>query len=377
MEAIKDFTISNRNMAVQARVASVVRPRQQAKNASAHIKHIETVQLVSTTGRLSMIASTDSSTDALAPDTGSDRSSLSPRSTMINSQYPPSVLDVIPLSFHEYYSDEVFEKFPPEESLFKPSDGVLSSFGLVDLYLRRPSFTHRDVVNWELNDLRSLCILHDPIPERPDIFSFNLKEDRFEARIIPLTFTPEQIAAGLALSDLYKESEFTAFHRAELAYQTIQLCDPREIAPNYRPLTKQEWRRIIDYYLLALGCETQARLDFHAALASRVYKKLDKSNLLKRVLLNRAVSSNANKTRNDVNRLVPNNSTPSPSKTNLGAILARTTGSIFGSLNKPDKQSVNPAQVVPRSEQKILWREVQLSVYKRLGLAWEPSELRF
>ncbi|KAK9464451.1 hypothetical protein V1512DRAFT_268257 [Lipomyces arxii] len=293
------------------------------------------------------------------------------RHSTLNTQVPTlSVLDVIPCSFDLMYLPEVFLRFPPQPPhQFYPShsrtpscfgdEGLFSSMGIADLYLRRPSFTKRALVDWEKNDLRSLCIVSELKPEWP--VPPLLKEENFKVVLLPLDSTEDQVATILASSDIYVEAEFSFDHRIRTARETVRICGRKS-----QILTLPEWRRLIDNYLLALGCEAQARLDYAKALAALVARKEQakastvQSNLLRRVLLNRTSS-----TRRAVTQA------PQP-ETGMPGLLSRTN-SFFQTLNI--KKPVPPP--ISITEQKALWREVQLLLYARLGLHWEPTEFSF
>lgn len=204
-----------------------------------------------------------------------------------------SVLDIIPNSFADYYPPELFMLFPPTaraaahvrsrstdntHSLYPSDEGLFSSFGIADLYLRRPSFSYRDLVDWERNDLRSLCFLPDLRPDTlPAWWPADspvsadspplLREEGFHIVVLPLNATDDAIVETLANSDIYLEFAFSQAHRQRLARQTIDLCLRNRLSV----LTKPEWRRLIDNYLLALGCEAQARVDFQVRFSYDIY----------------------------------------------------------------------------------------------------------
>ncbi|KAK7206929.1 hypothetical protein BZA70DRAFT_309721 [Myxozyma melibiosi] len=319
---------------------------------------------------------------------------------------------------------ELFSLFPPEPPLYLSSSSLpdcgllLSSFGLADLYLRRPSFTYRPLVDWERNDLRSLCFLPalspDILPQwyTPDddlsLTPPPLREDAFHITVLPLTADDETIVDKLASSDLYLEFDFSPTHRRRLARETIDLCLPHRT----EVLSKPEWRRVIDNYLLALGCEAQCRVDFQRAIIHRAVRKHEqqlargRSNLLKRALVTRAAATTSGLSPPSPTFLFHFDSPPPspPQPDSQQSFISRTTKDFFQTLtNSPSSSSSPPPTMsppthqipiqfrptipasstiplpisVPKSEQKVIWREVQVHLYSKLGLDWDPTELAF
>ncbi|KAK9359211.1 hypothetical protein V1504DRAFT_435046 [Lipomyces starkeyi] len=467
----------------QSRQAANNVPQTPAKLA-AHFEHVETVGLLqeSDDSFSNITSSTTSTTNvhaasiaryrqrdhATAADGHSDTSFLSrqvsPAPDSPGATIPVlSVLDIIPSSFDDMYPLEVLLLFPPQpphhyhphqsqgtssssHSNYSFGEGLFSSFGIADLYLRRPSFTRRDLIDWEKNDLRSLCIVTELKPEwlpaeptptasslqSPTQITPPLREEHFRIIVLPLCADDETIVYTLAGSDLYVEFGFSMNHRVRLARETINIClrHRRDKAV----LAKPEWRRVIDNYLLALGCEAQGRVEFKKAITIRAQRKQEqqlakrRGNLLKRVLLNRASSSagllpsrtSMSSSGRDTGTAAMTKMTPPSllaglpsSSAGLQAatsFLSRTTKStteFFQNLGPkvltsassetvpesssiqqnprqptmPDFSSsvtsppVNPSVLVSRAEQKVIWREVQIRLYTRLGLDWEPTEL--
>ncbi|KAK9377274.1 uncharacterized protein V1513DRAFT_435851 [Lipomyces chichibuensis] len=456
----------------QSRQAANNLPQTSAKLA-AHFEHVETVDLMheSDDSFSNFTASTKSTTiahaasvaryrhreHATAADGLSDTSFLSRQGSPApdSSAAMLSVLDVIPSCFDDVYPPEVLLLFPPQpphrqypyqsqstslstNSNYSSGEGLFSSFGIADLYLRRPSFTRRDLIDWEKNDLRSLCIVTELKREwltdgqTPTASNLPLREEHFRIVLLPLDADDETIVYTLAGSDLYVEFGFSMSHRVRLARETINIClrHRRDKAV----LTKPEWRRVIDNYLLALGCEAQGRVEFEKAITIRALRKQEqqlakrRGNLLKRVLLNRASSSsgllpswtNMPSSGRDtgpaaITKMTPPSLLAGLPSSSAGiqaatAFLSRTTKSTTeffqnlgpkvsapaspqtvadsSSIQQSPRQPtmpgvsssvtsppVNPSVLVSRAEQKVIWREVQVLLYTRLGLDWEPTEL--
>ncbi|KAK9367034.1 hypothetical protein V1509DRAFT_628074 [Lipomyces kononenkoae] len=398
-------------------------PRTTAKKLAAHFEHVETVDVTNETDDdVSVSSYTESNKSTTSGDGSNRQRRRRPRrhvpttnrqpsdKSILSNQYPSdscattipmlSVLDIIPSSFTDMYPAEVFHRFPPQlphQPYYSSGQGLFTSFGIADLYLRRPSFTHRDLTDWEKNDLRALCMVTELKPEwLPDLpvasdpQSFTqivpiLKEEHFRIIVLPLTADNQTIVDTLSGSDLYVEFGFSVNHRVRLARETINICLSHR--QNNAALTKPEWRRVIDNYLLGLACEAQGRVEFKKALTARVLHKQEqqlakcRGNLLKRVLLDRARSSTS----------------ASPSSTGVSssatAFLSRKTSSTSEfvqnyepstSTSSSHTSGISSSIAIPpmnisvsRPEQKIIWREVQVRLYARLGLDWEPSELAF
>ncbi|KAK9244519.1 hypothetical protein V1506DRAFT_541308 [Lipomyces tetrasporus] len=315
IEDIASLSLNN-NAAGIGRSAANSPPSATPKPA-AHFEHVETVDLprnksddslyslFTASTKSTTIAHASSITRLRAPvadglsdvaSTGSRSLSRQTSSDSSGATIPIlSVLDIIPSSFDDIYPSEVLLLFPPQpphhsypyhsrhassssSSNHASDEGLFSSFGIADLYLRRPSFTRRDLIDWELNDLRSLCIVTelkpDWIPDAQTPTASNhqlltqavpvLREENFRIVLLPLSADEATITDTLANSDLYIEFGFSMNHRVRLARETIDICLRNRSDKSV--LTKPEWRRLIDNYLLALGCEAQGRVDFKVCM---------------------------------------------------------------------------------------------------------------
>ncbi|KAK9384179.1 hypothetical protein V1515DRAFT_624559 [Lipomyces mesembrius] len=229
----------------QSRQAANNLPQTSAKLA-AHCEHVETIDLI------------HDSDDSLSNFTVSTKSTtnVSPVPDSSGATIPVlSVVDIIPSSFEDMYTPEVLLLFPPQPlhhySLYHSQstssisnsnhsfgEGLFSSFGIADLYLRRPSFTRRDLIDWEKNDLWSLCIVTELNPEwlpdeltpaasnlqSPTQIIPPLREEHFRMIVLPLYADDETVVYTLAGADLYVEFGFSMNHRVRLARETINIC---------------------------------------------------------------------------------------------------------------------------------------------------------
>ncbi|KAK9458275.1 hypothetical protein V1511DRAFT_508364 [Dipodascopsis uninucleata] len=416
-----------------------------------------------------------------------------------------SVRDIVPKSFEEYYPEILFRKFPrrvDDPVVLDIMNSTAEKFGLPNYTsLHRPSFTQRDLVDWIKNDIRSLCFvtsieqtwnakldafLDDDENESENQFNeyisktcYDLKERGFQILVLPLDSDYDTIIDILVSSNIYAEFKFShnfRYHQAKDALDTCLLLkgDRGDRQRRRRPFrSKMEWRRIIDNYLLALGIEAQARVDFQKVITLQAKSNYRKSNLLKRVLLSRASAvAGFSESRKALQRIISSSSSgatiaekvissdsstkfarpsfrssgsfkfrrfsSSPSSSALSSSSASTvpivhspltqapltadpstlsasnmsatatsfitrTTNLFKAnssqkaaenqqekpycqINNDDSRyydqnpyysptGIDPTGLVSVHEQRVIWRDVQLSIFKRLGLNWIPTEL--
>ncbi|KAK9460911.1 uncharacterized protein V1516DRAFT_674468 [Lipomyces oligophaga] len=337
-----------------------------------------------------------------------------------------SVLDVVPSLFTEYYPAEVFRRFPPRPPRSPPApsaafvstvtpttasvtnsnamsairsrarsrtrsppphpstsveEGFLAGFGLAHLYYIRPSFTHRALVDWEKNDLRSLCIVPDLHVEwqpylNDDGKSARLREDGFVLRVLPTRTNVDEIVDCLVNSDLYREHNISPTQRERFVRDTVKLCSAnRNSNDGQLELTKQEWRRIIDIYLLLLGCEAQAQADFERALKYRAALRqkqkqpltTDKSSERSTDQASQTLASIRGRRENLVKRTLVSRAVSTPPSV--------SSSSSSSSPSSPSITISDAKQIVTIGEQKQIWHDIQILLYSRLGLDWVPTEL--
>ncbi|KAK9452394.1 uncharacterized protein V1518DRAFT_65550 [Limtongia smithiae] len=404
--------------------------RRRAK-AQANFEHVETVpgQLASTTTTSRTPSVSSRSTASTMSTGGGDASELAVTAAPvpIDPAYPRvlSLVDVVPTSFENDYPAPLLSHFPPQSPHGILDDNVFARHGLADILSRRPSFTRRALVDWDRNDLRSLCF----VPALPPSWVSSsgkvpvLREDGYAIVVLPYDANDDAIAHILARSDLYIEFAFSEAHKLRLARETIELCIPATTpraavtatttmttttTTPTRVLTRAQWRRVLDNYLLALGCDAQARLDFQTAIMYRALRKQEqqlaqrRGNLLKRVLLTRASSSTSPpsatssflaKTGGLFQLRAANAQSPFVSSLPTTPALTATSSphaplpvhladSCFSSSSSSTstvpaalEQFAASTQLVSHAEQKQIWHDVQALLFSRLGLDWEPTEL--
>lgn len=232
----------------------------------------------------------------------------------------------------------------------------------------RPKFTKRELLDWDLNDIRSLLIIEKVKPEwgthLPVIhfgsaldttYRYSEVPPQFKIQLLPLNSPDEIIIDILVNSDIYKEAQLDFQFKLTSARYTVAAARRRhrELAGVDSPvmhLSKPEWRNIIENYLLNLAVEAQCRFDFknsclefkkwklHTASSPAVPLKQETS-LLRRALLR---------------------------NTRLKYTGEQERQSISSSKNKIS---------ISKEEKNILWVQCQSKVYQRLGLDWTPDSI--
>lgn len=159
--------------------------------------------------------------------------------------------DAIPKDFTPYYEPAHFQK-----------GAYLTDRG-------RPEFTDRSLVDWELQDTRSLLFMPNLRPEWPSVPA--VREKEYQIYVLPLTATKDKAVNTLTDSNLYKESNVDRNVRLQIAKSSV---DAVYADAHGQPLTLPQWRHMIENYLLNLGCEVQVRLDYKRALRQLKRNKL-------------------------------------------------------------------------------------------------------
>lgn len=224
----------------------------------------------------------------------------------------------LPSKFRPFYAPDLYET--PEN---------INEFG-------RPKFTERDLVDWGLNDVRSLLFWHKPrkawggrVPE--------IKESGFRIELLPLNASDSKIISVLSNSSIYREHNIEKEIREQLAAGAVR--GTREISGKRQKLTLPQWRYMIESYLLNMGCEAQTRLDYTNAILKLKKRKL---------LGDSPLSKLSSRLRCDMRQL-------------RGAPLEKQL------------QDVDVSEV----EMRETFEQVQLAIYKRLGLDWEADTVVF
>lgn len=136
----------------------------------------------------------------------------------------------------------------------------------------RPEFTNRALIDWNLNDVRSLLIIHELRPEwgnnLPKIIAPNPHGPKYRFQLLPLYCSDEFIIQSLVGSDLYLEANLDHEFKVKSATYIVKTARERHELMNrgtkesFMNLQKFEWRNIIENYLLNLAVEAQCRYDF-------------------------------------------------------------------------------------------------------------------
>ncbi|KAF0269437.1 hypothetical protein FOG48_01351 [Hanseniaspora uvarum] len=235
--------------------------------------------------------------------------------------------DALPMNFNDYY-------FP--ENLMDKSQLLPNG---------RPKFSHRPgLVDWNLNDLRSLLIVdqlrNEWFGKQPTIYPEEIvitnskngvrekQNINFKIVVLPLNSDDNTIVNTLVYSDLYFEHGLDPHFKLMTAKYIVQnarkkysaLHGPNSVHFNML-LSKPEWRNIIDNYLLNIGVEAQCRLEFK--IKCKEYKRWKQEQLL--------------------------------------------------AQSKSQHQTDNTPIVITKEEKALLWQQIQKDVYNRVGLDWQPD----
>lgn len=273
--------------------------------------------------------------------------------------------------------DTVATLFNDSINLYTPmitlSEVVPSSFE--DMYLPeflknalpngRPNFTERELIDWELNDLRSLLIIAELKPDWNGQIPIIYSPPGFRISYLPLDSSNESIINALVQSDLYKERIRDQKYRYEIAKHTVttarsrhsarvkQMINDKAVVKN--SLEKYEWRNIIENYSLNLAIEAQCRHDLKKCVS--VLKRQRKKQL------------NGELQKGSFPPPPPKLQREKGSKNNSLLKKAITNGYTIYKKNDETFQNMN-SELVGSEEIGIIWSQVQENVYSRVGLNW-------
>lgn len=268
--------------------------------------------------------------------------------------------DVLPKKFDDMYSPDVLR-------------GECFANG-------RPTFTSRNIIDWELNDIRSLLMITEiwnfpgnlKVPDLkvpPKLAPYKLR-----IQYVPLNSNDDFIVHSLVESDIYKESKFELNFRMKTADFIVQSArrrhqefmvnnyhitrdmvetDPQAQELFFSSFFKYEMRNIIENFLLNLGVETQCRLDFKTVCST--LKKKRKRDLLcqngHQMLSNDFLSSRST-SKNLLMKAVVNN---------------------MNDTAKSQSDKSDLSYKLTKQEKASIWQTVQAQVYENLGLDWQPD----
>ncbi|EJS41756.1 std1p [Saccharomyces arboricola H-6] len=267
--------------------------------------------------------------------------------------------DALPKTFYDMYSPEVLMSDPASI-----------------LYNGRPKFTKRELLDWDLNDIRSLLIVEQLRPEwgsqLPTVVTCGVNLPQFRLQLLPLCSSDEFITATLVNSDLYIEANLDRNFKLTSAKYTVASARKRheEMTGFSEPimrLSKPEWRNIIENYLLNVAVEAQCRYDFKQKRSE--YKRW------------KLVNSNLKRPDMPPPSIIPHGF-QAHDYSNSGGLLKKALMKNFQIKNfKNDaktlgagtqKNVVNKVSLTSE-ERAAIWLQCQTQVYQRLGLDWKPD----
>lgn len=236
----------------------------------------------------------------------------------------------------------------------------------------RPKFTKRELLDWDLNDIRSLLIVERlrpewgyqlPIIEFQPMFSASNGScaPQFRMQLLPLDSSDEVIIQTLVESDLYLEAHLDYEFKLTSAKYTVGAARQRheQITGLNEPvmhLSKPEWRNIIENYLLNIAVETQCRFDFKRSCSD--YKKWKQEQLLVK--------------KPD---MPPPSIIPTQQNRNTSLLKRALLKNTAMKLSHAEEKPVLIKVTLTKEEKAMLWSQCQSQVYQRLGLDWTPDAM--
>lgn len=294
-------------------------------------------------------------------DMSSYDSSLFSSSSTLSSQYKPNPCNNTNVAYttdnYEYYSntDNISVnniKLPPLNfiTMITLRDAIPKDYS--DMYSvatfqqneilpnGRPKFTQRDLMDWDINDIRSLLIVDKLKPAWGNSIpmvtinsnEYSVYHDsngnliQFRIILLPLHSSEQTIIDTLVNSDLYMESGLDYEFRYAIAKYIVESVKkkyesiPNKIVNGVIYLDKITWRNVIENYLLNIAVEAQCRFDFRQRCRDFEKWKLD-------------------------------------------------------NLKQGSVEDTRGRIVLTKEEKLILWSQCQAQVYQRLSLDWKPDKV--
>lgn len=271
-----------------------------------------------------------------------------------------SLEDALPKNFYDMYSPEI---------LTDPTNLLCNG---------RPKFTKRELLDWDLNDIRSLLIVEKLRPEwgsqLPEVITSNQSLPKFRLILLPLNACDETIIQTLVNSDLYLEANLDFEFKLTSAKYTVAAARKRHeqllgYQENIMQLTKPEWRNIIENYLLNIAVEAQCRSDFKQRCSEFKKWKLQQANLKRPDM--------------PPPSLVPVNHPKSSGSLLKRALMKnlqlknmKNDNDQDASMAGPSKGVLNGKISLTKEEKAQIWTQCQSQVYQRLGLDWKPDSMQ-
>lgn len=278
--------------------------------------------------------------------------------------------EALPKTFYDMYAPEIFAQDPSKI-----------------LYNGRPSFTKRELLDWDLNDIRSLLIIEQPRqhwgPNLPEIVTpsdSNLPNFRFV--LLPLCASDDFIINTLVNSDLYVEANLDYEFKLTSARYTVAAARKRheQITGSHEPimsLSKPEWRNIIENYLLNIAVEAQCRFDFKQQCSDFKKWKAQQTNLKKPDMPPPSViplsmrKDNMNSSSSGGNALLKKALMKNMQMKNIQQQQSQASPAQAGSSGHH-----SPKVSLTKEEKANIWSHCQAQVYQRLDLDWKPDAVR-
>lgn len=313
----------------------------------------------------------------------SQPSTVFTHSTVDSSFLPPpkivtqvSLQDALPKTFYDMYAPEI---------LTDPSNLLCNG---------RPKFTERALLDWELNDIRSLLIVEKYRPEwgnqLPEIVTDAPNLPHFRFQLLPLNSSDDFIIQTLVSSDLYMEANLDDQFKLTSARYTVAAARKRheQMTGRIEPimeLSKPEWRNIVENYLLNIAVEAQCRFDFKHRCSEYKKFKFQQSNLKRPHMPPPKLIPN-----NDRGNFMENDRSGNGSSLLKKALLKNlqlksfnknNAGDNNGNSNDSNARSTGSIQQnegkisLTKEEKAMLWSQCQAQVYQRLGLDWQPDKV--
>lgn len=262
--------------------------------------------------------------------------------------------DALPKTFYDMYAPEVVMSDP----------GNLLPNG-------RPKFTERELLDWELNDIRSLLIVEKLRPEwggmLPRIIAPRDDIPQFRLQYLPLCSSDPFIIETLVSSDLYAEANLDYEFKLTSAKYTVAAARKRHEQQTGKQeavmqLSKPEWRNIIENYLLNVAVEAQCRFDFkHRCSEFKKWKQVHQQK-----------SGNLRRPDMPPPSFIPPKSHSSHSRGNL--LEKALLKSFQKNVDDGSAGLIRQGKVhLTKEEKNEIWSQCQARVYQRLGLDWMPD----
>ncbi|CCF57601.1 hypothetical protein KAFR_0C06100 [Kazachstania africana CBS 2517] len=292
--------------------------------------------------------------------------------------------DSVPLTHSKFITQLSLEEALPKTFFDMYSPEVLMSDPSKVLYNGRPSFTKRELLDWDLNDVRSLLIVENLRPEwghqLPEIINRTAPSlPKFRFQLLPLNSADTVIIQTLVNSDLYLEANIDYEFKLTSAKYTVAAARKRheQIVGVHEPimtLSKPEWRNIIENYLLNIAVEAQCRFDFknHCNEFKKWKSEQHSLNLKKPDMPPpRMIPTTLNKNSSLLKKTLMKNLQLKNFQENKDSIAINTSN--YNDGPSDNVYTTNHKITLTKEEKASIWSQCQTQVYQRLELDWKPD----